>query len=199
MPVYADEVYDWSGAYFGVQLGGQSVNINTQVGAVGPGLPIGGGSGLLAGVFAGANIQDGNFVYGVEGDLEYSSFNVRAGCPGTDYVCENKIDVQGSLRGRVGYAADSVLFYATGGLAVANFTTTQFSDTDLDFLGSDTSVRYGWTVGAGIEAGLTDNVTGRVEYRYTDLGTDSYSLNGSDYTDVRINTHSLRAGLAYKF
>jgi outer membrane immunogenic protein len=76
----------------------------------------------------------------------------------------------------LGWTDGPALFYATGGLAYGRVTT------DLDFFalpGLNTAVgrfsedRWGWTVGAGIEAQLVGNWTGKLEYLYVDLGTVS--------------------------
>ncbi len=189
-PVYVDDLYDWSGVYFGVHLGGQAVNFTNA--------PISNGSGYLAGGFVGANLQDGNFVYGVEGDLEYSSFRVFEGIGGTDYDGEHLIDYQGSLRARFGYAVDTLLFYGTAGLALAHLETGSYVDNGGDFRGGSDGIRYGWTVGAGAEAALTDNLIARVEYRYTDLGVQD-QLYGDPTDDVGVTTHALRAGVSFKF
>src|SRR5690606_33561724 len=80
-----------------------------------------------------------------------------------------KSDWQGSLRGRVGYAAGTWHLYATGGLALARGNLaasgryygqeTEFVIRDLSF--SDKQLHLGWTVGAGIEKAFTPNLIGR--------------------------------------
>ena len=58
----------------------------------------------------------------------------------------------------------------------------------------------GWTVGGGVEYAFTDNLIGRVEYRYTDFG-DAQStiplLPGNAKVDL--DSHTVRLGIAYKF
>ena len=57
---------------------------------------------------------------------------------------------------------------------------------------------WGWTAGAGVETLLANNITARVEYRYTDYQDETFTLGGgdveSDYSD-----HALRAGVGIKF
>lgn len=191
--VYVDDLYDWSGVYFGLQLGGQAVNFESEYGQP--------GSGALAGIHAGAQTQSGNWVYGVEGDLEYSSFDTIVECEGGNAYCQTKLDVQGSLRGRVGYAIDTLLLYGTAGLAVARLETNWLDNDDQDVVfNSDSALRYGWTVGAGAEVALSENILARLEYRYTDLGErDQEYAFGHVTPDMHVTTHALRAGVSFKF
>ena len=83
------------------------------------------------------------------------------------------------------------MVYGTGGLAVANAEASNATS-------SDSQTAVGWTAGAGVEAAVTDNVFARVEYRYTDLGSDSYSLDSGD-TDAELKSHGVMVGLGFKF
>ena len=58
----------------------------------------------------------------------------------------------------------------------------------------------GWTAGAGVEYAFTNNLLGRVEYRYTNLGTVSFVAPGimSDPGN-KVTISDIRAGLAFKF
>lgn len=49
--------------------------------------------------------------------------------------------------------------------------------------------RDGWLVGAGVERMLTDHVSGRLEYRYSDFS------NG----DGKYDRHQLLTGISYRF
>src|SRR5205085_2554367 len=85
-----------------------------------------------------------------------------------------RIDNQSSVRGRIGYAFERVLLYATIGGAFGHITehdvigpTGQFSDTS--------ATRTGLTAGAGIDVALTQRWLARLEYRYTNFGTVAYN------------------------
>lgn len=81
--------------------------------------------------------------------------------------------------------------FATAGLAVAS--------NELSLSGSsDSATHLGWTVGAGVEAALRDNVTSRIEYRYTDFQSRDYDI-GNVTISSGYDEHSIRAGLALKF
>ena len=79
-----------------------------------------------------------------------------------------------------------------GGVAFGGVRTT-FSDEDgSTVIGDKTHV--GWTVGAGVEYAFTDNVFGRLEYRYNDYGDkDIFGIN----TDL--DQHTVKVGLGVKF
>ena len=73
-----------------------------------------------------------------------------------------------TVRGRVGYAFDRVLIYATGGGAAGDVKAT-FTNPNTPFTGSTNSTEWGWTAGAGVEAAVTENITVKVEYLFVDL------------------------------
>jgi outer membrane immunogenic protein len=184
-PVDLPSVYTWSGPYAGGFVGYNFADFDQTGGASFD------GEGIVGGVYAGYNLQTEQFVYGIEGDvgaadLSAGGFNVATGTPiGADSTAF------GSLRARVGIAYDPILLFATGGLAVAN--------NELSLNGvEDSNTHFGYTVGAGVEAALTDNLTSRVEYRYSDFESQDYSL-GNVTVSSGYDEHSIRAGLALKF
>ncbi|MFL5184480.1 MAG: outer membrane protein [Microvirga sp.] len=204
--IAAVPVFTWTGFYVGAQIGyGWNANDNDIV------LPSGfvvqsgdfgdSGDGFLAGVHAGYNVQLGSFVVGVEGDVEgvFGDDNddvVIIGPGGavfTNYgFAGNALDWQGSIRARAGFAFDRALIYATGGFAFAGVSD------GFGILGNDDTLS-GWTLGAGIEYAFTNNLTTRLEYRYTsyeggDNFFDNVSLGSND-----IEFHTVRAGISYKF
>lgn len=98
-------VFTWSGPYLGIQGGAGWANGDFSAG--GPVVSDDFNGGIL-GAFAGYNYQfDNNMVLGIEGDVDYNwNDNDYSGIKvGTDW--------QGSVRGRVGYAFDHALIYAT--------------------------------------------------------------------------------------
>ena len=67
-----------------------------------------------------------------------------------------------------------VLLYATGGLAYGAVNTNETIATITGF--SNTDVKVGYTVGAGIEGAIGGNWTAKLEYLYVDLGRVSGSF-----------------------
>jgi outer membrane immunogenic protein len=185
--------FSWSGPYVGVQAGYDWYEADNGVGGFSPGTKP---DGFAVGGFAGYNHQFDNspIVLGVEADINYSSAKADRGTRAFGGAgIENDIGWNGAVRGRVGYAFDRFLVYGAGGLAYAEHELK-----GKGVGGSDDTIAVGWTIGGGVEAALTDNVSARVEYRYSDFGTDSFSVAGSrvksDVTDNRV-----LLGLGYKF
>lgn len=173
VPPIQQTSYDWTGYYAGVIAGtgrywDHAVEYYTATGvATGQvyGYDLTGGS---VGARIGANFQYGSIVVGAEADLEAARFS-GGFVDGTIGAGHDKIDLQGSLRGRLGFAWDRLLVYGTAGLAFAQVETRYtFLATSTDEFFKDT--RYGWTAGAGVDYALTDKLILGVDYRYTDFG-----------------------------
>jgi outer membrane immunogenic protein len=209
----APPYYNWGGIYIGINGGygfGKSTwtvpaadtgpgNINTN--------------GALVGGTLGANFQTGQFVFGIEGDGDWS--NIKGSASGTTAATCLGIAVTSctyqttntwlaTLRARMGVAWDRVLIYATAGGAGGNIGAN-FSGTALTTASSSSS-EFGWTAGGGLEFGITDNVTAKVEYLYVDLQNSSFSCptttcGGTAATTgpVSFTTSLVRAGLNLKF
>jgi outer membrane immunogenic protein len=186
-------IFSWTGGYIGLQGGGlwSDSNVDSDVFEGDTGVFGDSFNGGLFGVYAGYNWQTGPWVIGAEGDFNgvwndetfnIGGFDVDVG---TDYLA--------SLRGRVGYAFDRTLIFATGGVAFTQFSA-QADIFDDDFLDADQSFT-GWTIGAGAEYAFTNNWIGRVEYRYYDFSSDVLD----DFGDVDLETNTLTVGVAYKF
>ncbi|RUX26608.1 porin family protein [Mesorhizobium sp. M7A.F.Ca.US.011.01.1.1] len=196
--------YNWSGVYVGGNIGWSQLksdwhDIDDDWGG---GSYDAGSDGVLLGGVVGYNHQfTNNVVLGFEADLAYTSNSKSFDAPDSGRVdLTNKMNLFGTVRGRLGYAFDRFLPYVTGGLAVANFKhqwteTADPTDSWPDFGGAEA----GWTAGAGIEYALTDHWTAKAEYLYADFG-DVTSTNEDGYrmtVDRSVNT--VRFGVNYKF
>jgi len=222
VPAYVP-VSTWTGFYLGVNGGyggysglglrettfsiaAPSVPINNVIGAT----DISGGFG---GGQVGYNFQAGNFVYGIEADIEGSGIRGRGAqasiTPGVGFGGTSSIDVNyfGTVRGRIGYSLGSTLLYATGGFAYGGLDTTYTYNDTFGTRGrvSDNSTRTGWTAGAGIEVKLSPSWTLKGEYQFIDLEPNSvagpltlplgYDLRGK--SELEFNT--VRVGVNYLF
>ncbi|MCR4267778.1 outer membrane protein [Nitratireductor sp. ZSWI3] len=177
-------IKNWEGGYAGVTVGKgfSGKNKDNQSNVLSP-------KGALGGAFAGWNFQNGGFVYGLEGDLGYNGMKTK----GEPVSAKGGLD--GSLRGRLGYSVtDDLLLYTTAGFAAGRVTLTEGGK-------SDTNTMIGWTAGAGVDAKLTDNVFGRVEYRYTKLGDNGNNTftRGSGTRDVSWGSNRIQVGIGMKF
>jgi len=179
----------WSGGYVGLHGGYAWTNSKVNVDSD-PAADVDGLNGGLLGVHAGYNWQlDGNFVGGIEVDVEHAwtkkdilFFNELFARGGTDW--------QGSARLRAGYAIDRTMVFVTGGVALANASVEM---PIFDYNESRTFV--GWTLGAGIDHALSDNWIASLEYRYNDFGSKSFPQG----VKVDLNQQTVRAGISYKF
>lgn len=209
-------VYNWSGIYIGIN-GGYAFG-STDWSSPGAGI-LGTGTfntnGGLVGGTAGFNFQSGQIVYGIEGDWDWadisgSSSNTTStidpalicGTAGA-LACRYQTSSNwlSTIRGRVGYAFDRVMIYATGGGAAGDVKAT-FSNPNTGFTGSTNSTEWGWTAGGGIEAALTENITAKVEYLFVDLQNGNCSptiCGGGTAVPVSFDASIVRAGLNFKF
>ena len=198
-------------------------------------------SGWIGGGQIGWNSQFGNWVFGLEADLQASGQkDDRSRSDAFDFTTTTTpaFDVErtsatsldarlkwfGTARGRLGYAWDSWLVYATGGLAygkldVSGVNTvtgtatcpgcgtagadivTAFSNTTTM---NTSKTKLGWTVGAGIEgATFLPNWTWKAEYLYVDLGKIDHSFaaagGGVATISTDVSDHILRFGVNYRF
>ncbi len=168
---------DWSGAY----VGGTANWAHGKFGATGDRSAAGFGGGL----YGGYNMQSGSIVYGAEADVNYGDNDVRNSTFKMDQ------GVNGSIRGRVGYDLNPVLVYGTAGVAASNVKASQNGTSDKNTL-------LGWTAGAGAEAMVTDNITTRVEYRYSDYNSKNFNVGGGSVSSG-YDEHSVRVGMGVKF
>ena len=182
------------------------------------------GTGFVGGGQIGYNIQNGMFVYGIETDIDYfgggnnrtksyADNNVYNG--GTLYLTRRGGDgYLGTVRGRLGLAAfDRTLLYVTGGLAYGEYGSSYrlghfanaAANQGLDFTGGGSGdTRVGYALGAGVEYAFTQNISGKLEYIYSDLGSRTYNLtnpnNGAVITAKSDGSSQLaRVGINYKF
>jgi outer membrane immunogenic protein len=181
-PMEQPPLNTWSGPYAGVTLGyGFSGQTDVETAPATIGIDT---DGFLLGGFVGYNYQIGNVVAGAEADIGYSWVE------GDNGAFNSESGVEGSLRARLGYViTPDILLYATAGGAAKNLEVS-------GPFGSDDNTMLGWTVGAGADIKITEQVFGRVEYRYTDFGSDSFASTGSDVSDT---DNRVLFGLGMKF
>ncbi len=202
-PVVVRQVYNWTGFYVGVNGGygwgsQDPFNIITdRFDKFSHGISGGAFGGTL-----GAQIQAGHVVMGLEADLDWADitgssvttatlFGTVVGGP---FNAKTNIDWESTVRARVGYANDNWLYYATGGLALLGAKTTLANASGAAGCGTifpnctPTSRQAGLALGAGVEYGITQNLSAKLEYLYI----SGVSLDVSQHGEIR-------AGLNYRF
>ncbi|MBN7804807.1 porin family protein [Agrobacterium rosae] len=146
--------------------------------------------GFGGGLYGGYNWQSGQIVYGAEADVNYGDNKGSAGTFANESL-EGKQGVNGSIRARVGYDMNPFLLYGTGGLAISDQKVSNPGS-------SDNATALGYTVGAGVEAMVTNNITARVEYRYSDYQNKDFTLD-TGTVSRGFDDHSVKAGIGVKF
>jgi outer membrane immunogenic protein len=203
--------FTWTGLYIGGQVGYQWGTTGWDIHSVPPTpavtipAPTYSDQGVVGGGHIGYNYQISQFVIGIEGDVEGTSydgsFNGVLPTVATAVASSSRINIEGSIRGRVGWAWDRVLIYGTGGAAFADFRNS-FSVPAAPFSESESFGRVGWTAGGGVEYAIDPNWSVRAEYRYTQYGNYDFVLTGLG-TGIGVREHErdnrVEAGFSYKF
>jgi len=197
-PVAGSPAYNWTGFYIGAMGGyGWSNQVNVA-GFTVNNADINGG---FAGGTAGFNYQapGSMFVFGVEADGAWSDIQHTVGVVGLASFQE-RIQVFGSVTGRVGVAVDSVLLYGKGGYGWAE---NQISATFLGLAGSESHFHNGWTVGGGVEWAFRDRWSAKAEYLFSQFPgkTNVYNTTTPPITVryVGLEFNVVRLGVNYHF
>ena len=177
----------FDGPYAGVQAGWERTRVRNA--ATGLGLPPldDDGDAAAAGMFVGYDRQVApHIVVGAEAGMDFSSDDA---IQGSNAGGRFSIDPRWSLAmtARAGYLADPrTLVYARGGYEHACIEANALVGGSRL---SESENSDGWTIGGGIERQLQQNISARLEYRYSDLseGDDTY------------DRHRVLAGIAYRF
>ena len=180
-PIAPAAVYNWTGFYLGIVGGGawEDNSIDTKM------------KGGFVGGTAGYNWQTGNVVFGLEADAAWADVSASA------FGLSSKIDALGTVRGRIGWAVNNVLFYGTGGYA---WIDNKLTLSALGLSASDTKFRSGWTVGAGVEAFFAPQWSVKGEYLYRSLGGETYfSGIGIPFNTGTDSFHTVQVGVNYHF
>jgi outer membrane immunogenic protein len=87
--------------------------------------------------------------------------------------------------------ADKTLVYGKGGWTNTRVTWN-------DGIDSVTSNRDGWLVGAGVEHAITDNISARAEYRYSEYNRLRTDVSGDDLS-AKFRRNAVAVGVNYRF
>ena len=205
-------IFSWSGFYAGVHAGtdfaGDSGVVRLPTGGVGRfGLSP---WGIIGGAHVGYNhalrkvFGEHDLVAGLEGDIDGA--DLARGTSVYGDVLSTRSDVKGSIRARVGVAASRVLYFATGGLALADVEARYRTAPVLGtVVGSATDKTVaGYTLGAGVEYAFMNSYALRAEYRTSHYGAVNTTLVASTPTLPTAASHReadnrLQAGISYRF
>ncbi|MDI1347020.1 MAG: porin family protein [Pseudolabrys sp.] len=181
-PYIGPSYYDWTGFYIGANGGyGWAPDFASDA------------KGFVGGGQLGYNWQTGRLVFGVEGDLQYTSLKSSETVGGV--TATGKIPAFGTARGRIGYAWDRMMLYGTGGWA---YTKTDVSLTNGVTTVSDAKWSSGYAVGGGVEWAVWDRWSVKAEYLYVHSGNVQLTLAGVT-AGGSYNLNVARVGLNYRF
>lgn len=201
-PVVAAPVFSWTGFYLGVNAGygWADAAIDAGFGTVTVDSNL---NGFVGGGQIGYNWQIGNFVLGIEGDIQGTTIGrsntFLAGAPAVAVTVDRDLNWFATVRGRAGLAFDRVMVYATGGWAYVDYGVDV---TVAGLLGAGaSSSKSGWTVGGGLEWAFLPNWSAKFEYLYVQI--DDVSILPVAPLAFPINVEGqlnvIRAGVNYRF
>jgi outer membrane immunogenic protein len=187
--------FTWTGCYLGghVGYGWSSMSATDPVllvqdGILGPGTTVGTTTAQMTpggAVFGGQLGCDYQFspawVMGVEGAFSAATIKGSRGVALSTGEIETiaiNTDLMPAVTARLGYAANTWLFYAKGGVAwSSNKYSITGTYTGIPFDAEGLSgLRVGWTAGAGVEWAFARDWSARLEYDYYDFGTASVNM-----------------------
>ncbi len=234
-------VFTWTGFYIGGNAGyafdrrddvatfDDALNANA-VGITRPGFAQLKQNGFSGGGQIGYNYEIGDYLHlgapgsgvviGVEADAAYtdlsSTTDVVVG--GADNFLHSRLEFLGTVRGRLGYAFDRAMVYATGGFAYGETRDRAdfFTGAAPAYSGARSGLSTGYVFGGGVEYALpvttflnvfnSSAVTAKIEFIHYDLGTKTFGVPttglaglGTYTQTARSDGNIVRAGLNFKF
>jgi outer membrane immunogenic protein len=212
--------FDWEGFYVGVHTGTATSDVSfTQTNVswsgslsasgVFPTTSVNTGetgalraTNVIGGLQAGYNwVFAGPYLFGLEADISGTDISSTVqtnppGDPGAVAQWNDKVNLLGSVRARLGYIAGPWLFYATGGfgweydkltrtqLFAPAFTAFPFVDVNAMQGGAVVTashLRAGWAAGAGVEWAFARTWTVKLEYLHFDTQSELLASGHFDF------------------
>lgn len=231
----SEPVFSWTGFYAGVQAGvafnpdddgvlsfdtDLDGSYDDRIGAFGDNFEGNFDESVTFGVHVGYDYQMDRFVVGLLADINKTDISQdQSGFSSTPafYTERRELDYFATGRLRAGYLiTDRFLAYVTGGIAYGEVDHSYLTDTPATVRsrgGEDDGDNFGYAIGAGLEARITQTISMTVEYLYTDFGSSDYTTNLSGpaafssraaSTDSRgsdrdFDFHTVQVKLSYRF
>jgi opacity protein-like surface antigen len=209
----AQPAYDWTGFYVGGHASYSWTHTDSQTMNTATGQFFAPGSGDTSAAHGGGQfgfdyMTASRIVLGVVADFT-SGRDVTTTTATRFQTQQNESDdvVNGSVRGRLGYAFNNLLLYGTGGWDwnVASATRTQISGTvgnatpgtvETTSTGHDD----GWTVGAGIDYAFVRNWDVFAEYKYLGFPDSTVTFPIAERsTKVSSTSNAIEVGVNWRF
>ena len=219
--------FSWTGCYVGATVGYEWGTSHQTYGGLAGGLPAVGTipagteltpnykvNGVTGGAELGCNYQVGSWVYGVEvdGSLSSAQGQTLTSPAATAFVNPNLVFASrqhwlATARGRLGYAVDKWLVYATGGVAFARYDLNNYLPASIFQMQPERVTKAGLAIGGGVEYALSYGWSLKAEALYIDFGKLHYGDvpigclggGGCPNADVRTYEWTARVGVNYRF
>jgi outer membrane immunogenic protein len=147
-------------------------------------------------------IGGGPWVVGLEAQGNWADFQgSNVSLLGAATSNRTSIDAFGLFTGKVGYAFNNFMVYATGGAAVQSVDYRWFTTANNITGGTADETRWGATVGAGFEYAFAPNWSAGVQYNHMFMGNrDVTFAPAPNFSDrVRLDTDVFTGRVNYRF
>lgn len=184
----ADEIqsnegtYKWSGPYVGASIGVQSLRAKDEFSDATK------YDGSVGGIYAGYNFRIDHMLLGVEVDAMYSTIDEI-----NSFGNELETGFQTAAKVKAGFVHDRFALYGIAGVIAAK---AEFGRPARGI--SDSNRHFGYTLGAGVEAFITESISARLEYQHTELNKQTYNIGGIDF-EAEGDANSVSLGFSYHF
>jgi high affinity Mn2+ porin len=195
--------YDWAGFYVGGHMAYSRGRSRSTLLDPDPSDSTNLFGSLYGGAQVGYNVVlPSRLVLGVEGDVTFANFlenndSIAMRPTSAQTTINDRIDYIATLRGRVGYAFDRWLIYATAGLAWSQARATETPGVVLDE-DKVLAIRSGIALGAGSEIAIAPDWSVQLEYLYDRFGGISALFPSGNGYQSSFDIHTLRVGLNHQ-
>jgi outer membrane immunogenic protein len=202
-PMAPPVAFSWTGCYVGGNVGGLWGRKDWTDTLTGISDGSNDASGWLGGGQVGCNYQTGAFVFGIQGDYDWTDASAENLATLGGVSLQSRVRGLASVTGRVGYSWDRFLGYVKGGGAWArdNYNVSAAGV----LLDNASETRGGWTVGVGGEYAFAPNWSAFVEYDYYGFGTRTVAFSSAttglfDFNeDIRQSINVVKVGVNWRF
>jgi outer membrane immunogenic protein len=202
-PVFAPN-YSWTGFYVGAHIGGGWLDHHRHDTANSASFANHDPASFLGGGQVGYNHQIGAWVWGIEAQVSGADFTQEtpASVPAfaaLGFTKFTRVDMLGTVAGRLGYAWANWLAYVKGGWAFADYRyEIRLNGALSSAVGDD---RSGWMIGFGVENQFSGNWSWKIEYNYMDFGsaTHTFAEVVPEVWQVDDQIHVVKLGVNYRF
>lgn len=177
----------WGGLYVGVQGGGGVGSFDTGFGGID-------GSGALVGAHIGYLARFDAVAAGIEIDADWTGIDDHSAITATAALA-SELTWLSSARFRLGADVGPLLFYATGGIAIARLAAEASGP---GFTISATDTTAGLVLGGGLQVALNERLALRLEALHYRFSEDELVTPAGRF-DPSLDVTTVRAGLSLRF